>query len=166
MNIRCKSRRGFTLVEVSLALLIVAVGMLGSLAVLPQGSKASRDGREDTAAAMVAQSALESLRGHVQKGLNPATWTYVPDGLFVSTAFKSTTAAPGGPDVYVYRDAAKKMPIGMARMLHTPIANGSFRLSLTFFRGDYAAYAANGAPALKAKSRIFSLVANPLVISP
>ena len=169
MNTPRHSRSAFTLVEVSLALLIVAVGMLGTLAVIPQGSRASKDAREDTYAAMVAQSALSSLRGHIQKGLAPATWEYVPSGFHVSNPFKLTGNADTGNltgDVFVYRDAAKKIPMGTVRLSYFRFAaTGNYRLMLNYFRGDQQVYASN-TNILKAQARLFCCQAGPLTVNP
>jgi prepilin-type N-terminal cleavage/methylation domain-containing protein len=164
------SRSGFTLVEVSLALLIVAVGMLGTLAVIPQGSRAAKDAREDTFAAMVSQSALSSLRGHIQKGLPVNTWRYQPDSFSVSGPFQMTGNLSTGKlsaDVYVFRDAAKKIPMGMVRVSYarTPDNTGNHRLMLTYFRGDYQVYESR--PNIpSAQARIFSCMAGPLKVTP
>lgn len=170
MNAPRKAKTGFTLVEVSLALLIVAVGMLGTLAVIPQGSRAAKDAREDTFAAMVSQSVLSSLRGHIHNGLPVNTWRYQPDSFAVSGPFQMTGTLTTGKlsaDVYVYRDAAKKIPMGMVRVSYarTPDNTGNHRLMLTFFRGDYQVYGGvANVPA--AQARIFSCMAGPLKVTP
>ena len=171
MNSSRQTYSGFTLVEVSLALLIVAVGMLGTLAVIPQGSRAAKDAREDTFAAMVSQSALSSLRGHIQKGLPVNTWRYQPDAFAVSGPFQMTGTLTTGKlaaDVYVFRDAAKKIPMGMVRVAYAMPSSpdpATYRLQLTFFRGDYQVYESR--PNIpSAQARIFSCIAGPLKVTP
>lgn len=169
MNTTRHSGAGFTLVEVSLALLIVAVGMLGTLAVIPQGSRAAKDAREDTFAAMVAQSALSSLRGHIQQGRSPATWEYVPSGYSVNTSFKLAGNADSGSltgDVFVFRDAAKKIPMGTVRLSYFRFAaTGNYRLMLNYFRGDQQVYGGD-TNRLKAQVRLFCCQAGPLTVNP
>ncbi len=168
MNAPRHSRSGFTLVEVSLALLIVAVGMLGTLAVIPQGSRAAKDAREDTFAAMVSQSVLSSLRGHIHRGLPPNAWRYTPDSFAVSGPFQTSGTASSGKlaaDVYVFRDAAKKIPMGMVRVAYASETSGNLRLMLTYFRGDYQVYGSRpNIPA--AQARLFSCMAGPLKATP
>ena len=170
MNPSRSSRSGFTLVEVSLALLIVAVGMLGTLAVIPQGSRAAKDAREDTFAAMVSQSVLSSLRGHIHRGLPPNTWRYIPDSFSVSGPFQASGTAAAGKlmaDVYVFRDSARKIPMGMVRVAYarTPDNTGNYRLMLSFFRGDQQVYGGN-VTILRAQARVFSCLAGPLKLTP
>ena len=170
MNTPRHSRSGFTLVEVSLALLIVAVGMLGTLAVIPQGSRAAKDAREDTFAAMVSQSVLSSLRGHIHKGLAVTTWEYRPDAYSVSGSFRLVGTPAAGKlaaDVFIYRDEDKKIPMGMVRVSYarTPDNTGNHRLMLSYFRGDYQVYESR--PNIpSAQARIFSCMAGPLKVTP
>lgn len=62
-------RRGFTLVEVSLALLVLSVGVLTAYALFPEGLNAGRAATSDTQSAMFADIIFRSYR---------AASTYVP----------------------------------------------------------------------------------------
>lgn len=59
---RRSSRLGFTLIEVSLALLIVAVGILGAFALFPQGLALSKSAVEQTHASLFAEMVMRSYR--------------------------------------------------------------------------------------------------------
>jgi prepilin-type N-terminal cleavage/methylation domain-containing protein len=55
-------RRGFTLIEVSLALLVVAVGVLGAFALFPHGLAESKAAIEQTHASLFAEMVMRSYR--------------------------------------------------------------------------------------------------------
>lgn len=55
-------RRGFTLIEVSLALLVVAVGILGAFALFPHGLAESKAAIEQTHASLFAEMVMRSYR--------------------------------------------------------------------------------------------------------
>lgn len=61
MKRACPRPSGFSLVEVALSLAILAVGMVGVLALLPVGLDAARQVEAETVAAFVARSALGNL---------------------------------------------------------------------------------------------------------
>ena len=56
-------RRGFTLMEVNLAIFIMAVAVLGMVALYPLGFRESEQSRDDVVAAAVADGVLNSLVG-------------------------------------------------------------------------------------------------------
>ncbi|MCK4300293.1 MAG: prepilin-type N-terminal cleavage/methylation domain-containing protein [Planctomycetes bacterium] len=60
-RVRPRSAAGFTLVEILLALLILAVGLLGVLALFPLGIDAARVSAETTRAAIIARAARAHL---------------------------------------------------------------------------------------------------------
>lgn len=55
-------RAGFTLIEITIALLVLAIGLLGLLALFPVGFDSSRRSGEITEAALLAQSYTEALK--------------------------------------------------------------------------------------------------------
>lgn len=57
-----KGRSGFSLVEVSLALLVVGVGMMGVFALFPAGLDAGKLALEDSRASLFSDDAFDSLR--------------------------------------------------------------------------------------------------------
>lgn len=57
-----KDKRGFTILEALVALLILTIGLLGLLRVMPVGLKASRTGRDVTIATQLAQQKLDETR--------------------------------------------------------------------------------------------------------
>lgn len=76
MRLRRSSRgaaAGFTLVEILLALLILAVGLLGVLALFPLGIDAARRSVESTRAATIARMARAHLFYRTGSGLNRKT---------------------------------------------------------------------------------------------
>lgn len=59
-------RRGFTLVEVALALLVVSVGILAAFALIPAGLQTNQQAIDDTQAAMFADTVFEGLRAQAK----------------------------------------------------------------------------------------------------
>lgn len=57
-----KLSRGFTLIEITIALLVLAIGLLGLLALFPVGFNASRKAGNTTQAAILAQKYVEDLK--------------------------------------------------------------------------------------------------------
>jgi len=57
-----QARRGFTLVEVALALLVITVGVLGAFALFPQGLAQSEMASFETQASLFAEMVLRSYR--------------------------------------------------------------------------------------------------------
>ncbi len=58
----CKKTGGFSLVEVTLAIAIVAIGLLAVLSLLPQGLGSARNAADNTLVATIVQDAFSSLR--------------------------------------------------------------------------------------------------------
>ncbi len=88
-------RRGFSLVEVSLALLVVSVGVLGAFALIPAGLSTNRIAIEETQSAMFAETLFNSLRAQARIG----PWTSIPVN---STSAKLTFNWPGTADRTFY----------------------------------------------------------------
>jgi len=61
-----RRRRGFTLVEVSLALLVMAVGVLGAFALFPHALAESQRASAETQASMFAETVFQTLRARAQ----------------------------------------------------------------------------------------------------
>lgn len=60
-SLNIKAKAGFSLIEISIALMVVAVGMLGVLTMFPVGLEQNQRSIEDTYAAMAAQEVFASL---------------------------------------------------------------------------------------------------------
>lgn len=73
VRVRAPSAAGFTLVEILLALLILAVGMMGVLALFPLGIDAARSSVESTRAATIARMAKAILFSTTGSGANQAS---------------------------------------------------------------------------------------------
>ena len=87
MRINSTTSAGFSLVEVALSLAILAVGMVGVLALLPVGLDAARQVHAETVAANVARSALTQF---VTNTVNQTYWsqiTEIPDGGILKTEY-------------------------------------------------------------------------------
>ena len=68
------SRSGFTLVEVSLAVLVVGLGLLTLFSLFPSGLRSGEDALADTRAALFASVVLEGMRANASTVSNWAEW--------------------------------------------------------------------------------------------
>ncbi|MDQ7778819.1 MAG: prepilin-type N-terminal cleavage/methylation domain-containing protein [Planctomycetota bacterium] len=82
---------GFTLLEILIALVVLTVGIMGILAIFPAGIDSTRESTESTIAAVIAQSAHNSLvigfrsaAPETLAGPNPLTFHHdgMPDGVY------------------------------------------------------------------------------------
>ena len=72
---RCDANNhAFSLIEVNLAILMIAVGLLGLFTLFPLGLKESEKGIADTQEAMFADTILSALEGNALGITNWATW--------------------------------------------------------------------------------------------
>lgn len=58
-------KKGFTLVEIALAMLVMAVGVMGVFSLLPVGLTANRNAINDSRIALIAESVLAELRAEM-----------------------------------------------------------------------------------------------------
>lgn len=82
-----KMEGAFSLVEVALSLAILAVGMVGVLALLPVGLDAARQVHAETVAANVARSALGQFRTNTTSSTSWEAITGIPDGGIFKTEY-------------------------------------------------------------------------------
>ena len=81
---RAAARAGYSLVEVTLALLVVAIGLTATFALFPEGLKATRAAEDDTEVALVAEYVFTSL--DLAAGLEGSAWDIADTGAFYSLA--------------------------------------------------------------------------------
>lgn len=72
-RITIKSCSGFTLIEVSLAILVVALGLLSVFSLFPSGLRASEDEVADTRAGLFAETVLNGIRANAS-ALPAGSW--------------------------------------------------------------------------------------------
>lgn len=72
---RRRARRGFTLIEILIALVVLFIGIVGIIALFPIGIKSTKESVQDTNAALIAESVhhalVQALRGAVPGGGPP-----------------------------------------------------------------------------------------------
>ena len=100
-------RRGFTLVEVSLALLVLSVGVLTAYALFPEGLNAGRAATADTQSAMFADIVFRSYRSaSTYRRWNELATTQVRvpcDGTIWNGAARTVYIQPS-PSIQTYRN--------------------------------------------------------------
>lgn len=93
-----RARHGFTLVEVTLALAIAAVALMGMLAMLTSGLRLGRRSVDDTLVATLAQDVFATLRKDAGTG---PTWSfYSLTNAAYLTADYDRDSLPGGTPYY------------------------------------------------------------------
>ena len=83
-------RAGYSLVEVTLALLVVAIGLTATFALFPEGLKATRAAVDDTETAMFSEYVFTSLE--LAAGLYGSAWDIDDAATFKSAALAGTTS--------------------------------------------------------------------------
>lgn len=81
---RREKRSGYSLVEVTLALLVVAIGLTATFGLFPVGLKATRDAVDDTEVALFSEYVFSTLE--LTAGLEGSGWTIPDTDLFKSSA--------------------------------------------------------------------------------
>jgi prepilin-type N-terminal cleavage/methylation domain-containing protein len=100
MQSRSKCRAGFSLVEVSLAMMIISIGMITLFGLFPTSMKQGEAAYRDTHGAQFAQYALNGLRANFASASNFAEWSddgtiHGLSGLGISaTVLPDTPATP------------------------------------------------------------------------
>jgi len=92
-------RRGFTILEVVLALAVIAVAFLVLFSIFGSGARHAVQTRNRTMGMLVAQSIMEDLRGHQYGQPAPASWPIGPTPKTESFAFY----VDGKPQEMVFR---------------------------------------------------------------
>ena len=95
-SVAIRRARGFSLVEVSLALLVVSVGVLGAFALIPAGLSTNRIGIEETQSAMFAETVFNALRAQTRAGL----WNDLVDGNDLEDGLKLDYPGTTGRPMY------------------------------------------------------------------
>lgn len=92
IQINRMKRAGYSLVEVTLALLVVAIGLTATFALFPEGLKATRSAVSDTEMGLFAEYVFSTLE--LTAGLKGAGWTIQQTDLFKSAALARPSKVP------------------------------------------------------------------------
>jgi len=93
-----RKQQGFTLMEVMIAAFVLAVGMLGSTAMMLRGVEVTREVKFESIAAQVAMNMAERMRSNIQEVVNGGYDTLAANG--ASPVNCSTLCTPA--DVALY----------------------------------------------------------------
>ena len=92
MRRRGGGRAGYSLVEVTLALLVVAIGLTATFALFPEGLRSSRAAVDDTEMALFAEYVFTTL--DLTAGYYGDTWTIEQSDVFKSLALSRESKTP------------------------------------------------------------------------
>jgi prepilin-type N-terminal cleavage/methylation domain-containing protein len=90
MRSECR-RGGFTLVEVSIALLMIGLGLLSVFSLFPAGLKLAEEDVADTRAGLFAETVLSGMRGNAMSVTNWSQW----DNPSMAVLLKEDVLPPG-----------------------------------------------------------------------
>ncbi|MFY9690370.1 MAG: prepilin-type N-terminal cleavage/methylation domain-containing protein [Candidatus Acidiferrales bacterium] len=145
-----QSAKGFTLLETMIALVVLAVGILGLAAMLGDSLAYMQGSQEDFIAQQKAEQAVEAI--FTAKYTNSITWTQVsnfsagnPAGLFLPGALALTVPGPDGlvgsvndvaaaPDYFL--DPGPDGKLGTADDIQRPLGNFTRTIAITNVVGD------------------------------
>lgn len=83
---RRRARTGFSLIEINIALMIVAVGVLALFSLFPQGMKLGSDAKDDSMQAIFAERVLSMIEGNAMSITEPGNFT--PQNLVQDTGLR------------------------------------------------------------------------------
>jgi prepilin-type N-terminal cleavage/methylation domain-containing protein len=136
---RRPGRRGFTMIEVVVALAVMSVGILAILGLLPTALQSSRDAADNTLAATIVQDAFSNLRsypfgaavvcdacgpGNTPLTKNLATFdTTLPGVRPVTNLYDQAGFSANWPDAYyaVMLDYQPRTPLALSRVTATVV---------------------------------------------
>ena len=90
-NRRPKASAAFSLVEVTLALAVMAIGLIAILGLIPQGVQSSRDAADNTLAATIAHDTFSLLRTNAFRNAILCDTCTTPQDL---STYNTTTGSP------------------------------------------------------------------------
>jgi uncharacterized protein (TIGR02598 family) len=147
-----RNRSGFSLVEVTLAIGIIAVALVAIMALIPVGLNSSRDAIDATRSSLIGQDVQTRVKSSVTNGtfsggdVTLPPWFYDRDGVFVdvtangysSVVYRADAiihstwnAAPPNVDATVLRPVT--VTLGWPINPTTHLAVGSSATSFTFY---------------------------------
>jgi Tfp pilus assembly protein PilV len=127
----CGRSQAFSLIEVVLALAVIAFGVVSVLALLPASMKSSRDSVADTHSALVGEHLIEMLSTAMENAPDATTW--------YANALTLPTAKPGAAESattwvnWRSQDGIRYWRVGTSNQLH--------RVELRREGNDYAEFA-------------------------
>ena len=141
-RVRDVSSSGFSLVEITLALLIIAIGMLSILGMFPAGLDQNARSISDTHAAMFAEEVFSSLRVHAEtnwQGIGNNTVYPVAASTNWHPLFNLDTMADNLVYINVYRHPSNSNVVDHAfRYRITLVTNGLIKAAtLRLWDGEF-----------------------------
>jgi uncharacterized protein (TIGR02598 family) len=90
----CSTTSGFSLVEVALAVAVIAIGLIAILGLFPQGLHSARNAADNTLAATIAQDLFSQLRSSAFDNVSICNAPPCPPGVPVQINLSTVTATP------------------------------------------------------------------------
>ncbi len=105
---RTRARAGFSLVEVMVALVVIAVGLIAIVGLIPQGIQSSRSAADNTLVATIVHDIFNQMR---------ATWPPVSTNIFYDAAgVNSFPALSSSPDRHFHIVATAQLSASVPQL--------------------------------------------------
>ncbi|MGA2605635.1 MAG: Verru_Chthon cassette protein B [Verrucomicrobiia bacterium] len=92
VNLLSSRKKGFSLVEIVIALAVVSIGLIAVVGLIPQGLQASRDAADNTLAATIVQDTFNEFRAQELVAWNPFAGT---QNFYYDAAGTNEFSSPG-----------------------------------------------------------------------
>ncbi len=134
LSARCAKRLGFSLVEVVIALGVIAVAVLAILAVFPAALQTGHSAQDETRAAQIAQTIFPSLAGQAVSQFNNVQFLLSDNSTRSTPPVDLTLSSGATPAVTLYAENdgkltqnATKAVLRVAWPANAPAANQTYR---------------------------------------
>ena len=114
---RTTTEAGFSLIEIMLALAVIAIGLIAVVGLIPQGVQASRDAADNTLAATIAHDTFNYLRQQALQSPWPPTLT--ANTWYDAAATNGTTASASANTYFQVHLAASASTPNMLTVVAT-----------------------------------------------
>jgi len=118
LSARCAKRLGFSLVEVVIALGVIAVAVLAILAVFPAALQTGHSAQDETRAAQIAQTIFPSLAGQAVSQFNNLQLLLSDNTTRSTPPIDLTTSSGATPAVTLYAENDGKLTQDQAKAVY------------------------------------------------
>jgi prepilin-type N-terminal cleavage/methylation domain-containing protein len=132
---------GFTLIEVSLAVLVIGLGLLAIFSLFPAGLRSAEEGAADTHAGLFADTVMNGLHGNAATLTNWTDWCNSFSNDVVTGVLGATPLIVGGGDHVVSFPEGGDVPARLRyRLTISNAVDLSYSASLEVCDGEFGSF--------------------------